>query len=914
MDAAIPTHRHVRGGTVAIWLVAILVAYVGAGLLGLEAAATIANATLIWPPAGIAIAATVLLGSRVLPVVWIGAYVLTMLVGWREGRADALMYAQAAGIATGNALEAYVAAWLIARVNVDPRLPTLRSVLWYLAIAGVAGPMVAATIGTASEIARPSVPSMDALKVWGHWMVGDALGAVTLGSALLSCSTGRAWAGVTRARLAEFAAMLATLAAACYVAFLDRTGAELGLELAYLPIPVVLWAALRYTTCGAAWSVVVFVALAVAGAVLDRGLFRDVEASAEVEFFFALYLLLVSATALIVAGLVTERANAMTRLREREERYRTLASATNDAVYEWDISAGTLWWGEGMTRLFGHAESEVRPTLDWWESCIHPEDRNAVVQDLERAVAECASEWESGYRFRRADGSYAHVLDRGVFLRDADGRATRMLGGMTDVTEKHEAELAISRAQSRERLIAGALRIVLWEGDPTTLDFTYVSDGAEALLGWKREEWLEPGFWMGVIHERDREWARNFSVDATRRGEGHEFEYRLRRRDGSFVWVRDIVAVEVCDGRPTRLSGVLMDITQIKRAQADVERSRRQIHSMIEHSPLAYIEWSPDFVVRAWSGRAEQIFGWSADEIVGRALHDWRFVYEDDAGPVAGVIRRLLEGEPRGVISRNRNVHKNGSVLHCEWYNWPVRDEQGNVAAIHSLVQDVTERAEAERRQTFMMQELDHRVKNNLAAILSLADATARASETIEQFRSAFTGRLRALARIHALLARSRWSGVRIGDLVRETLEPYADPAGPKVISEGPNALLPPRAASPLCMAMHELATNALKYGALSQPSGVVTLRWSIRGELEAPAAIDLQWKERGGPPPQPASERGFGSSLITDAIMHELGGEAEWRLEPDGLACCISAPLDNARPAGNARAGPPDAGKEHSR
>ncbi|MGD9693313.1 MAG: PAS domain-containing protein [Phycisphaerales bacterium] len=1010
----------VRGSRLVLWLGITLIAYLGVGALCFEAARRTPHASLLWLPTGISVAAAVLLGMRALPVIWLAAFIMVASISLRIGRTDALLYVQSALIALGNVGEAAAAAWLIRLLRVDPRLASFRSVFLFLLIAAGLAPLISATVGVGSIIllGRSRITSFPEL--WSHWWVGNALGVATLASALVACASGRAWTRLSSSRINEATLAFLALAATSFFAFLSQQTTATSFATAYLPLPIVLWLAVRLSPCGAAWGATLMAAAAVLGAVLHRGPFADAPIGGNPELMFALYLAVVTVTALLIAGLVTERETAMHELSERESRYRTLASATNDAVYDWDMSTNTLWWGEGMQRLFGYAESEVRPDLDWWESSIHPDDRKHVLADLQHAIDADVRDWEMEYRFRRADGNYATVIDRGVFLRAKNGKPTRMIGGMTDVSRRREAERlsreteerltatldaaqlgaydwdipaghivwsghhseifgyapgqfdgtyemfrarvhpddvpqleklvehartghglfeheyrlvipdkgvrwvrgrghfiyneagsavrmlgivtditnvreaeeATRRAQERERLISSALKVVLWEADPRTLQFTYVSDEAANLLGRPLEDWLAPGFWPNAIHEEDREWAMSFCANATARGEDHEFDYRMRRADGTVVWVRDIVAVETNEGAPARLSGMLIDVTHLKQAEQAVERSRRQLRSIIEHSPLAYIEWDADIRVRVWSKRAEHMFGWTSDELLGRHYGSWRFVYEADASAIDAIAQRIMSGEVKHTIVRGRYHHKDGSLLHCEWYCWVTFDDAGNPLAVHSLAQDITERVQAEQRQIFMMQELDHRVKNNLAAILSLADATARASTTLDDFRSAFNGRLRALARTHALLARSRWSGVRIGDLVGETLAPYSDPMGPRVDTDGPNALLPPRAAAPLCMALHELATNAIKYGSLTVSSGVVTVQWSITGDENAPDSLDLTWTERGGPPVAPPTRRGFGATLITDAISHELGGNAVITMDTDGLVCRITTPL----------------------
>lgn len=196
-------------------------------------------------------------------------------------------------------------------------------------------------------------------------------------------------------------------------------------------------------------------------------------------------------------------------------------------------------------------------------------------------------------------------------------------------------------------------------------------------------------------------------------------------------------------------------------------------------------------------------------------------------------------------------------------------------------------RRSVESRQSMMMAELDHRVKNNLASVLSLAELTIGSASSLQAFGTTFKGRVRAMARTHEALAATRWQGVRMHDAVRMTVAPLAD-GGNRLEAIGEDVLLPARASSAICVMLHELATNAAKYGAFSTPDGHVQVSWSMDAEKH----LTLEWRETGVESIREPTRRGFGTELIHGAVQHELQGQVDIEYKPPGLRCRVRAPL----------------------
>jgi two-component sensor histidine kinase len=215
-------------------------------------------------------------------------------------------------------------------------------------------------------------------------------------------------------------------------------------------------------------------------------------------------------------------------------------------------------------------------------------------------------------------------------------------------------------------------------------------------------------------------------------------------------------------------------------------------------------------------------------------------------------------------------------------------DEAGVFQGYVGLAMDVTEARLGEERQRLLINELNHRVKNTLATIQSLARQTLREGVSMIDARERLTERLLALSTAHNVLTRENWESADIADIASEAVRPYDDPPGARITITGPRARLAPNVALAISMALHELATNAQKYGALSAAGGRVSLAWALNPARDA---VDLEWREAGGPPVSPPATTGFGSRLLS-GLTGELGAPAAFDYAPDGLVCRLRAPV----------------------
>jgi PAS domain S-box-containing protein len=236
-------------------------------------------------------------------------------------------------------------------------------------------------------------------------------------------------------------------------------------------------------------------------------------------------------------------------------------------------------------------------------------------------------------------------------------------------------------------------------------------------------------------------------------------------------------------------------------------------------------------------------------------------------------------------------IHDGSSIRWLDLHVEPLRDAAGDIVGLTCVAVDVTERKEGEAHLRLLMRELTHRSKNLLAVIQAMARQTARHAGSIDGFLEQFSARLQALARSHDLLVQEEWHGVSLNELVRSQLAPYYDHSTSQITLNGPTVMLRPEAAQSLGLALHELAINAVRYGALSAPSGRVSIAWTWQPQREPPV-VEILWVESGGPAVGPPAERGFGSLVVERNLARALEADVDLSFGADGVSCRITVPI----------------------
>jgi PAS domain S-box-containing protein len=339
-----------------------------------------------------------------------------------------------------------------------------------------------------------------------------------------------------------------------------------------------------------------------------------------------------------------------------------------------------------------------------------------------------------------------------------------------------------------------------------------------------------------------------------------------------------------------QLTGSFGNVLNSIEATIETERLLRRLQESEDRCNLALAagnmgSWDWDLVEGGcvWDDRQKQIFGVdrapfevvlsNIRELVDR--RDWKILCQ--------LLKRARQnGGCDQVEFRVRRP--DGGVRWCLGRAAAVKDANGRISRVRGVTIDITDRKEAEDRQSLLAREVDHRTKNALSVVHAIVSLTR--AEDIRQFSAAVEGRIQALARAHSLLSDSRWRGAKIADLIHGELAPHRPPNLGRVRISGKSVALLPSAVQALALAVHELATNAIKYGALSGPSGTVDVTWEAHG-----GQLELKWIERGGPPSQLTVQAGFGMRVIKASVEAQLSGTVEFDWQPEGLQCRIRVP-----------------------
>jgi PAS domain S-box-containing protein len=284
-----------------------------------------------------------------------------------------------------------------------------------------------------------------------------------------------------------------------------------------------------------------------------------------------------------------------------------------------------------------------------------------------------------------------------------------------------------------------------------------------------------------------------------------------------------------------------------------------------------------------WDEGQYRIFGVEPGSFSVTAENVRALVHPDDWGHFGGAMERMFK-EGGTYETEFRIRRPDGEIRWCAGTAAATVDGNNRVMRVSGVTIDITGRKEAEERQDLLAREVDHRAKNALALVQSIVRLTRAGS--IEAYITAVEGRIKALSRVHTVLSQSRWQGADLRGLVDEELAPYRSGDADKVAAVGPEVLLQPATAQTLALALHELATNAAKYGALSSLAGRVKLSWELK-----PGSLDLHWTETGGPGAHPPAAQGFGTRIVIASIERQLGGQASFDWRPEGLHCILSVP-----------------------
>ena len=861
---------------------AIGIAYFLAAWLGLALRAG-PGVAVFWPAAGIAVGALIAWGHTARVPVAGAVIAATALANFMTGRNAWL----AVAFGFVNAGQSLLTAWLIERAfGREFRLESVPNVLGFVVAGAIGAAGAAACAALAVSFVEPAAPLVG---VWRLWFASCLLGVITLAPLLIGIDDSLR-DPPPRRELIEGAASLVTLAAlSVFVLSLPPGFWATALPVAIL-FPVLLWVVARCRPVFAAASASVLALAVIWSTTFDVGHFGDPSVPLADRILAAQTVVLVGALLVFVlAALFAERRRSVAALGESDTRLRSILDAANVIAWDIDLIRNTVHSAGPVARLLHRPEGPVPHDFAAMVGTIHPEDRDSVMAQFWAAVSTDAT-----YRleFRLTSGGLRWVTAEGSIERDAHGGPVRVRGITHDITERKKAELTLAEREAQLALAGKAARVGSFAINIGTgrvhnsPGYAIIHGLAEGTEEFPREEWRTR------VHPDDlrRLDALRNQAFAERRSE-HNTEYRIVGADGKARWIesRGLVSYDG-DGRPIRIVGVNIDITERKRAEASLEQSEARYRALYDDNPSMYFTVTASGTVLSVNEFGARQLGYKPAELVGQSV--LQLIDEEDQEAARRHLASCIEHPGAVAATELRKVRRDGSIIWVRELARAVHNSAGKQTVLLIVCEEITQRKRAEEQQSVLVAELDHRVKNVLASVAVVARRTGERSDSMGDFIEALDHRLQSMAEAHSLLSRDRWQGVSLADLIGQELAPYTT-AGNTIV-EGPHVRLTAAATQAMAMVLHELTTNAAKYGALSTPHGRVSVRWD-RPSKGGATRLRLEWLEEGGPALNGPARPGYGMSVIRDLIPYELGGLVDFDFLAGGVRCTIEiAAQDN--------------------
>ena len=361
----------------------------------------------------------------------------------------------------------------------------------------------------------------------------------------------------------------------------------------------------------------------------------------------------------------------------------------------------------------------------------------------------------------------------------------------------------------------------------------------------------QSGFWSGEVK------FRNFAT-------------------GALVPVQyNVYAVRDASGAVAAYGTVTHDLSEAKL----VEQRMHSLASIVESSDDAIVSKNLDGIITSWNRGAERVFGYAAEEAVGQSITI--VIPEDRRKEEVEILNRIRRGERIEHFETVRQ-RKHGSLIMTSLTVSPVKNAEGKIVGASKIARDITEQKRNQEQITTLAREAEHRSKNLLASVQAIVNLSQ--SGTVDGLKEAIEGRIQALANVHSLFVEARWVGAELSAIATQELAPYFAADRTRVSIDGPPTLLEPTAAQAVAVTLHELATNAAKYGSLSKGGGRIELTW----QHEPDGRLLLRWTEAGGPPVKKPTRKGFGSRVV-EQMIKQLPGKLRFDWRAGGLVCEIS-------------------------
>lgn len=509
----------------------------------------------------------------------------------------------------------------------------------------------------------------------------------------------------------------------------------------------------------------------------------------------------------------------------------------------------------------------------------------AVIDDILERLARGERIARYPARLRARDGSIKHVeITSSGHLRDGKLINTRCF--TVDVTDLERTRTEVRQQDNTYHQILDSLPVAIYTTDRHGT-ITYYNRAAAELAG--REPELRKDKWcvtFKLFTPDGKELPHDECPMAIALKENRPVrnqEAIAQRPDGSFFpFLPYPTPIRDDDGNLIGAVNMLLDLTDRQRA----EEANQHLSAIVESSFDAIVSKDLNAVIKSWNHGAERLFGYTADEAIGRPVT--MLIPDDHQDEEPRILDRIRRGE-RVETYQTIRQRKDGSLVPVSLTVSPVRNATGQIIGASKIARDITSARENEHRIRLLMREVNHRVKNQYAVIISMIRETNKRAETLTEFERQLRERIMALSRSHDLLVSEDWKGATVFELLLAQAKPFGNEE--RISMSGPSVVLGPNAVQYLGIAFHELATNSAKYGVLSGDEGQISVRWAITGS-RASKLFHMTWDETDGPQVQTIGQGGFGTVVLKRVAPAAVGGKGDLELGSHGITWSLQAPL----------------------
>ena len=589
---------------------------------------------------------------------------------------------------------------------------------------------------------------------------------------------------------------------------------------------------------------------------------------------------------------ISDRKRMALALAERNTQLELASKTARVGSFSVDFSTGVVKLTPGCATIYGLPEGTVEMSYEDTQRYVYPADLEQLDAKRKNAFLTQQREFIAQFRVIRAnDGEVRWIEARSLLFYDRVGKPLHLIGVSIDFTE-HKLAAQTLAERDLQLALAGRASLVGSYAYDTTTEMLHVSEGYAAVHGFPEGTTKIPrNQWLAGVHPEDVKWLEECRSQAFRqRRAEYSVDYRvlLPGRESRWIEARCFITYDG-DEHPQRVVGVIIDVTE--RRQTEKALAERKAQLELANNIAQVGSYTYDYTTRTlWLGPGSASIYGLQENSVAMTSDEWRkCVHPKDLPELVARSRQALANLQRELVCVFR-VLRQGEVRWIETRNRFFYDRAGRATQAIGVSIDITERRRDDDLKSLLIAELDHRVKNTLATVKAVVSHTSEGSRSVANFVVALEGRIRSMATTHELLSGRRWQGVLLAELVHRELAAYS--SGNNTEINGPEVVLKPEAGQAMAMVLHELATNAAKYGALSTKEGRVSIRWDrpLNGH---PPHLVLEWQESGGPPVIAPGEPNFGTSTIRDLIPYEFGGMVDLVLAAGGVRCRLELPAD---------------------